>query len=241
VFRGLLRRVRTWARARQLDHGSWGTLGGFTWALLAAWAACDGVDAGVAATAEDLLEHFFAVYAAWPAGRPVAFGPPPPPSGRRVVWPVYTLTPPPFNSARGLTRSTLTLLQAEFHRGQILLPGAGDLGFAELITPVDASASPRRVVLAIAADDIDAASEAIGWLDGQVLGWILALEHAGARVRPYPRGSRDPDGLHAEHDLGVDGGSSATIVGLCREFAQSFLAWQTRPAGATLRARLVSG
>lgn len=241
VFRDLLRRVRAWARARQLDVGSWGLLGGFTWALLAAWAACDGADAGVPATPDALLDHFFAVFAAWPTGRPVAFGPPPPSSGRRVVWPIYTLTPPPFNSARGLTRSTLALLQAELHRGQLLLPGAGDAGFAALIAPVDASASPRRVVLEIDADDPDAATEAIGWLDGQVLGWVLALEHAGARVRPYPRGLREPDGLHALLNLGVDGGSSATIASLCREFEQTFLAWPTRPPDVTLTAKLVSG
>ena len=241
VFRDLLRRVRTWARARQLDTGAWGLLGGFTWALLTAWAACDGVDAGVPAAPDALLDHFFAVYAAWPSGRPVAFGPPPPPSGRRMVWPVYTLTPPPFNSARGLTRSTLALLQAELHRGVLLLPGAGDAGFAALIAPVDASASPRRVTLEILADDEDAATEAIGWLDGQVLGWVLALEHAGARVRPYPRGLRDPSGLHAELHLGVDGGSSATIVGLCKEFGQTFEAWPTRPANVTLSATLRSG
>ena len=29
-------RLRVWARARQLDAGSWGLLGGFTWALLTA-------------------------------------------------------------------------------------------------------------------------------------------------------------------------------------------------------------
>jgi poly(A) polymerase len=241
AFQGLLRRVRAWARARQLDSGSWGLLGGFTWALLAAWAACDGADAGVPATPAALLDHFFAVYAAWPTSRPVAFGPPPPPSGRRAVWPVYTLTPPPFNSARGLTRSTLALLQSEFHRGQLVLPGAGDAGFAALIAAVDASASPRRVALQIDAEDEDAATEAIGWLDGQVLGWVLALEHAGAQVRPYPRGVREPGGLHASLNLGVDGGSSATIAGLCREFAQAFLAWHTRPPDVALTARLVSG
>jgi len=240
VFRDLLRRVRTWARARQLDVGAWGLLGGFTWALLAAWAACDGVDAGVSTTADALLDHFFAVFAAWPAGRPVAFGQAPPPSGRRAVWPIYTLTPPPFNSARGLTRSTHALVRAELLRGQLLLPGAGDAGFAALIQPVDFSGT-RRVVLEIDADDPDATTEAIGWLDGQVLGWVLALEHAGAVVRPYPRGLRDPDGLHALLNLGVDGGSSATIAGLCREFEQTFLAWPTRPVDVTLTAKLVSG
>lgn len=239
VFRGALRRVRTWARARQLDVGSWGLLGGFTWALLTAWAVCDGVDAGAPADPDALLGHFFAVYAAWPTGRPVAFGQAPPSTGRRAVWPVYTLTPPQFNSARGLTRSTLALLQSELRRGLHVLPGGGEAGFAELITPVDASASPRRVELTIEADESDAATEAIGWLDGQVLGWVLALEHAGAAVRPYPRSARDPEGLHASLSLGVDGGSSATIANLCREFEQAFLAWPTSPPGVTLAARLV--
>jgi hypothetical protein len=122
-----------------------------------------------------------------------------------------------------------------------VLPGAGDAGFAALIAAVDASASPRRVALQIDAEDEDAATEAIGWLDGQVLGWVLALEHAGAQVRPYPRGVREPGGLHASLNLGVDGGSSATIAGLCREFAQAFLAWHTRPPDVALTARLVSG
>ncbi|MFY0539300.1 hypothetical protein [Nannocystis pusilla] len=69
VFRETLARVREWARARQLDAGAWGLLGGYTWALVTAWAVRAAGEAGVAAEPEALLRHFFMLLAARTPGR----------------------------------------------------------------------------------------------------------------------------------------------------------------------------
>ena len=232
TFREFLRQVRAWARARQLDVGAWGLLGGYTWALLAAWVIDDG--AAGAADPEALLRRFFAVFAAWEAGRPVAFGgTTPAPASRRAPWPIYTPTPPAFNSARSLTRSTLALLQAELQRGRAVMTGAVD----EPLGAAVAAAGQRRVVLTLRGDDATALAEGAGWLDGQVLGLLLALEDRGARVRPYPRAVHGAAGC--EQAIGVEGGGSAQLLAAAQRFADDFRGWIGRPPGVTLTATLV--
>lgn len=231
VFVATLSRVRAWARARQLDAGAWGLLGGYTWALLVGWAAREAVAAGVAAEPEALLRSFFATYAAREPGRPIAFDPlPPPPAGRRPLWPIYTPTPPAFNSARGLTRSTLALLHEEFRRGRDALEAGGEA----LCEPVSPAAGRR---LRVALRGADAAPDAcVGWLEGQVLGLVLALEGAGARVRPYPRPLLDA--ADEAWTLGLEGGDASALVAAGEAFAAAFAAWAGRPPGAALEVRL---
>lgn len=229
VFREALARVRGWARARQLDAGAWGLLGGYTWALLVGWVAREAGAAGP----EALLRRFFAVLAARAPGEPIAFGPPPNIGGRRPPWPIFTPTPPVFNSARGVTRSTLALLHEELRRGHAVLASEAEA----LTEPVDAAAHARRVELVFtgAGDEL---AGCIGWLEGQVLGLVLALERAGAQVRPYPRplaGSEGPRWL-----LGVDGGEAAGITAAGEAFAAAFAAWPERPPEAALVVRLVA-
>ncbi|MFG2043278.1 RNA repair domain-containing protein [Dactylosporangium sp. NPDC048998] len=90
---------------------------------------------------------------------------------RHAYWPVYSPTPPGVNTTRTMTRSTAGIVAAAL-RGE---------------------PPPRheRVVELPPDDD----------LDGRILGLILALEHAGARVRPYPR----------RRALGLDGGDPEAI------------------------------
>lgn len=232
VFQVMLRQVRAWARARQLDAGAWGLLGGYTWALLAGFAAHN---AGPELTRDPdlLLRHFFALFAAWEPGRPVAFGPTPAAtSNRRAPWPIYTPTPPSFNSARSLTRSTHELLRGELARAAALL-GAG----ADLATLSAASDPPaRRIVLALRAEDPADLATAAGWLEGQVLGLLLALERHGARVRPYPRAVPVAGGR--EHAIGVEGGGGA-LLSAAQAFTAEFERWIGRPPGASFTATLV--
>ncbi|MBZ5713880.1 RNA repair domain-containing protein [Nannocystis pusilla] len=233
VFRATLAEVRRWARARQLDAGAWGLLGGYTWALVVGFTVRAAIDAGVPAEPAALLRHFFETLAARAPGEPIAFGPlPAAKGGRRPPWPIFTPTPPVFNSARGVTRSTLALLHAELRRGH-----ACDA--AELMAAVDPAAESRRVELTVRAAGPELAI-CVGWLEGQAVGWILALEGAGARVRPYPRP------LHGEAGemtwvLGVDGGDATGIVAVGEAIAGAFAGWEERPGGAELTARFVDG
>ena len=232
VFQAMLRQVRAWARARQLDAGAWGLLGGYTWALLAGFAARDaGPEA--AGDPELLLRDFFAKFSAWEPGRPVAFGATPTAANsRRAPWPIYTPTPPSFNSARSLTRSTHELVRSELARGAALLgAGAGIAALCAVSEP-----SPRRITLALRAEDPADLATAAGWLEGQVLGLLLALERAGARVRPYPRGVQVAGGV--DHGIGVEGGGGA-LLSAAQAFVAEFEVWIGRPPGATLSATLV--
>jgi poly(A) polymerase len=232
VFQALLRQVRAWARARQLDAGAWGLLGGYTWALLAGFAAREAgpEEAGDPAL---LLRRFFTLFTAWEPGRPVAFGPvPSAASSRRAPWPIYTPTPPSFNSARSLTRSTHELLRGELARAAALL-GAG----ADLTTLCAACEAPgRRIVVALRAEDPADLTTAAGWLEGQVLGLLLALERHGARVRPYPRAVRVAGGR--DYAIGVEGGGGA-LLSAAQDFVAEFAGWIGRPPGASFTASLV--
>jgi len=230
TFIAFLRRVRAWARARQLDVGAWGLLGGYTWALLAAFAARDAAGAGLGDDPDALLGRFFALFAAWEPGRPVTLRDEMvAPASRRAPWPIHTLTPPTFNSARGLTRSTVALLRAELERGRGLVADA-----AALCEPV--AAASRRIVLTLHGPPDDLPDGA-GWLDGRVLGLLLALEDQGAQVRPYPRA------LHGnwrrEYAVGVEGGVNGSLVAAARRFVEDFTAWIGRPPELTLTAALV--
>ncbi|WAS95605.1 poly(A) polymerase [Nannocystis punicea] len=234
VFRETLARVRRWARARQLDAGAWGLLGGYTWAIVAAWAVRAAGEAGVAAEPEALLRHFFMLLAARTPGAPIALAPPPETrGGRKLLWPIYTPTPPSFNSARHVTRSTLMLLHEELRRGHALA-SAGD---PALTSAVDPAAHERRIELTLTGAG-DEPAECIGWLEGHVMGLLLALEDAGARVRPYPRPLRAGESTWA---IGLAGGEPAALAAAGAAFAGSFAAWTERPTAAELTARLIAG
>jgi len=158
AFRALLRQVRAWSAAAQLDGAAWGLVGGFSWAVLVAEALRHNV-------------HDLAGFLRHCAGHPRR----PRAGERHAYWPVYSPTPPGVNTTRTMTRSTALLVQSAL-RG-----------------PLPAAAHERTVGLAPEEG-----------LDGRVLGLILALEEAGARVRPYPRSLT----------LGLDGGDPALLAPL---------------------------
>jgi hypothetical protein len=94
---------------------------------------------------------------------------------RHAYWPVYSPTPPGVNTTRTMTRSTARLVDDALHGRP--------------------ARAPHDRVVELPGDDD---------LDGRVLGLIIALEEAGAAVRPYPR----------RRYLGVDGGDPSSIDAL---------------------------
>lgn len=237
VLRDLLKSIRRWAAARQIEGGAWGLLGGYTWALLAAFVTRGAEDRS--ARPWPLLRRFFAELAAWPVGKPIAFGAiPPGQTTRRTQWPIYTLTPPAFNSARSLTSATLAVIVAELRRGQAILQGAVDeaAGMAALCEPIDPAAQRHALVLDLRAP-AEEEGQAIGCLEGHVVGLLLALEESGARVRPFPRPDRD--GAARRWTIGLEGGEPAKLLAAARATLAEFTgAGQGWPAEATLTATL---
>lgn len=242
AFRGALARVRRWTRARALEGGAWGLLGGYTWAVLVAACAHEAVQEPVHQDRSrrpapldpwTLCRRFFTTFAAWPSARPVLPGPPPPaPEARRAPWPIYTPTPPTFNSARGLTPTTLALLQRELRRAAAIVAAEADepRALAELCAPPVPDAD-LRLELTVRAADPEALAAAQGLVDGRALGLLLALEAAGAALRPLGW-----EGARASVDLrGGDPAELRALVDAAVTEWQRAAAW---PAPATIAALL---
>jgi poly(A) polymerase len=191
-FRELLRAVRAWAKARQIHGNAWGFLGNFSWTLLAAW-SCTRYPQAVADTGlEALLAHFFQVLNQHDWSQPVALTQ----AGRQYQmlhydWlPVITSIEPCQNSARNVTRSTAQILRRELERGaaiseQVL---AGFRGWEALFELADEKAqSDWFLVLTATSENNDSLSACCGWLEGHVIGLVIALEQQlNIYVRPWP-------------------------------------------------------
>ncbi len=231
AFRGALVLVRRWTRARALEGGAWGLLGGYTWAILVAVATRD----AAASDAWTVIRRFFATFAVWPAGRPVCSGPSPTPGteARRAPWPIYTPTPPVFNSARGLTPSTHALLRRELERAATIVDDAQDeaTALASLCTPPPDE--PARIVLDVVADGDATLAEAKGAIEGRVLGLLRDLEHAGAQVRPRGWDSR------TRAVIGLRGKQASEVAAIVETFLVELRGADDWPANATISAKCI--
>lgn len=238
TFCGALVHVRTWARARALEGGAWGLLGGFTWAILVAVAAREAPET---LDAWGLVRRFFTMFAAWPAGQPVISGasPPvsPPVSPSRSPWPIYTPTAPAFNSARGLMASTHALVRRELARAAELVNAAVDeaSGLASLCTAA-AVEDPLVLELGVIAESPADLAEAKGVIDGRALGLLRALESAGAQ--PWPRAWAHAD-LRARVVVGLRGGDQTLIAQALERFVAELRSAADWPAGTEVRGMIV--
>ncbi len=191
-FRELLRAVRAWAKARQIHGNAWGFLGGFSWALLAAWSCTRYPQAGADTGVEALLAHFFQVLNQHDWSQPVALTQ----AGRQYQrlhydWlPVITSIEPCQNSARNVTRSTAQILRHELERGaaiseQVL---AGKIAWEALFELADEKAQSNWfLVLTATSENNDRLSACCGWLEGHAIGLVIALEQQlNINVRPWP-------------------------------------------------------
>jgi len=191
-FRELLRSVRAWAKARQIHGNAWGFLGNFSWALLAAWSCTRYPQAGADTELEALLAHFFQVLNQHDWSQPVALTQ----AGRQYQmlhydWlPVITSIEPCQNSARNVTRSTAQILRRELERGAAIAEQvlAGFRGWEALFELADEKAqSDWFLVLTARSENNDSLSACCGWLEGHVIGLVIALEQQlNIYVRPWP-------------------------------------------------------
>jgi poly(A) polymerase len=241
-FRRVLRAVRAWARARGLDSNALGYPGGYSWALLAAW-ACVHAPGDLRHEPEALLEHFFSTYARWRWPEPVvlteaAEGYRP---QRRDVMPVLTLLAPVANSARNVSRSTLAVLREEWVRGEALAgrARAGSGFWGSVFAPVDALAQGEHFLLVeVHARSEEDLARCLGWLEGHVTALVVALEAEPLlRLRPFPgvRRLRVDEGLARGLVLGLGGPALAALEAEAERFAASFRGWAERPEGSELQ------
>ena len=228
-FRELLRAVRAWAKARQIHGNAWGFLGSFSWALLAAWSCTRYPQAGADTGLDALLAHFFQVLNQHDWSQPIALTQ----AGREYQmlhydWlPVITSIEPCQNSARNVTRSTAQILRCELERGaaiseQVL---AGLIGWEALFELADEKAqSDWFLVLTASRENNDSLSACCGWLEGNAIGLVIALEQRlDVCVRPWPGIRRGQNaicvvlGLKLSHDC-----DCVAIEQLGRDFVLQF-------------------
>src|SRR5262249_9577885 len=103
---------------------------------------------------------------------------------------------PPRNVARNVLRSTAAVLRAEIALGRDRATSAesGAGPWEALFEPYRPDpTSTRELSVEIQAESAASLAQALGWLDGAVLGALLELEAAGVPgLRPDPRPRRDP-------------------------------------------------
>ena len=104
--------------------------------------------------------------------------------------PVITSIEPCQNSARNVTRSTAQILRHELERGatiseQVL---AGLIGWEALFELADEKVqSDWFLVLTASCENNDRLSACCGWLEGNAIGLVIALEQQlNIYVRPWP-------------------------------------------------------
>jgi poly(A) polymerase Pap1 len=184
--------VRAWAKARQIHGNAWGFLGNFSWALLAAWSCTRYPQASADTGLEALLAHFFQVLNQHDWSQPVTLTQ----AGRQYQmlhydWlPVITSIEPCQNSARNVTRSTAQILRRELERGAAISEQmlAGKIGWEALFELVDLQAqSDCFLVLTASRENNDSLEACCGWLEGNAVGLVIALEQRlDVCVRPWP-------------------------------------------------------
>lgn len=120
---------------------------------------------------------------------------------------------------------------------QAILQGASDeaAGLAALCEPADPAGHRRALVLELRAPAEDEEARAFGCLEGHAVGVLLALEEVGARVRPYPRASREGGALR--WTIGCEGGDPGRLLAAARATLAAFTGGGEWPGGAELTAQ----
>ena len=148
TFHTALRCIKLWAKRRGLYNNAMGYLGGVACALLTA-RICQLYPNAVASC---IINRFFKIYQKWNWPQPVylkpiedfplnqkVWNPKLYPADRNHKMPVITPAYPSMCSTHNVTRSTLTLMTAEFARGSEVLERieAGQAGWKELFIKSD--------------------------------------------------------------------------------------------------------
>jgi poly(A) polymerase len=181
TYSTLVRRVKRWARARQLAGQAYGWMGGLAYAVLAAASAIR----SRASDEDEAFAAFFEHFAGWGGESAVSLG-----SvgswvrSARDVLPVLAPASPLRNVTRSMTPSTRSHWRDEVSRARALvMKGALDR-VDETIT----DAPKHAVTVRVYASDERATSvaKARGFVEGRMVRAVMALDERGLRPRPLP-------------------------------------------------------
>ena len=178
VWQVTARALRAWAAARQIDVQSVGFPGGLAWAIISATVP---PRTSPEAWLEDILESLLSKGWEQPRGLGVL----PEPADDPVT--VWTSCAPRHNATASVLACTRAVLQAELERALELswTIRDGQQGWAILFEPVTAAQLASRIVLRVVAPAAPDAVAGLGWLRGNLLSLLIALETLlGEQVRP---------------------------------------------------------
>lgn len=186
TFSTLVRRVKRWARARQVAGQAYGWMGGMAYAVLSAWSATQ----GPRDDEDEALARLFARLAEWSGESAIALRTVTGAwvrSGRDVL-PVLAPASPARNVTRSMTPATRTHWRDEVARAHALLL-RGEV--ARVFDPVESEPKHAVTVRVHARDASESSIErARGFAEGRMVRAVMALDERGLRPRPFPGFSR---------------------------------------------------
>jgi hypothetical protein len=183
--------------------------------------------------AGEALESLLRTFAEWPWPEPVALAGPVALAPHDRL-PVLSLIAPRVNSARNVTRATREVLVAELARAADLVARvrSGRAAWDALFEPWRAEGAALR--LRLEASDAVSRASAEGWLEGQALSLVLALEGAARGVRPDPRPTRASDGRATEWRISLNEPDARSVQRAADAFAERFAASHAHDLRLTL-------
>ncbi|MCP4439602.1 MAG: DUF504 domain-containing protein [Aureispira sp.] len=205
TFRWLVKTIKTWAATRGIKGNALGYLGSYSWTVLAAWVSQQVPVHEDKESLEVLLDYFFRLLSKQDWTTAISLTPEQDykihPKQDRM--PILTSVQPYYNSARNITVSTAHWIQKELDNAAGIMQKIRS-GKANWSMLLDKKRTPlaNTIVLAIEAETPEQLLEYKGWIEGHLVGLVIALEQqCQVLVRPYP--IELVDELEAEVKLGI--------------------------------------
>ncbi len=184
TFQNLIKAIRTWAEARKVKGNACGYFGTYSWTILATWTILEFPNANTINSLESLLKVFFkkCLNHDWDKGVAITE------EGKNIKirpkqdrMPIFTTITPSFNSARNVTQSTAKTLKKEFERA-VEITQKSHINWKLLFEEKELDG--KKVIIQIQSNDQEALDTAKGWIEGHLLGLMIALEQHNMTVQP---------------------------------------------------------
>ncbi len=189
-FRWFVKAIKIWATARKIKGNAFGFLGTYSWTILALWVLDRIPKQEDLEDISTLMPYFFSLLSQYNWAQPITLIKEPRYHLREKQdrMPILTTIKPYYNSARNVTRSTASILQQELNRGNEILKNQkkGAISWKSLFMAIDTS-STINLTINIKAKSLEQLNQACGWVEGHLVGLIIALEQvSNLIIRPYP-------------------------------------------------------
>jgi poly(A) polymerase len=245
-FITVVRALKAFAKARQIDDHAFGWPGGLAWTVLA---VAFGPAEGISPSPEMWLEATLAkLVVNWDWRQPIHLSEPAP-TKSEAAWQVHSCALPAVNITRNVTAGNLNFLQDQLTDAfEIVLDIQHEGGsWADLFKPPTEN-FPAHLEIRLHATTESGLESLIGWMRRHILSLILHWEaHLTIPLRAFSKSDFDetakPERLTARFMLGIastpDAAGQQTIHELLSEMEEKFIGWEVRPAGSKMVSHLI--